>query len=201
MEYFMNNIDFIAVIVNIILSFLSFILALFSAIFVIITLLQNGKLLKQNNALIALNAKTLDESTRPFVAIYIEAITVCEQTSYFVLKNFGHSPALITDFVYNPVLKSTDQISSLLQCQFDSIKNIVLSPGQRKLLQYDVSKLPVDTLTFQITYCYNEKVYTETTTLNVKNYIHLPVSRPETHIPEGNERQVHLLRELLEHSI
>ena len=41
------------------------------------------------------NSKMLESASRPIVSIYVDSITVCEQTSYFVLKNFGASPAKI----------------------------------------------------------------------------------------------------------
>ena len=58
--------------VNLALAIGSFVLAAVSVITVIITLLQNNKMLK--------------ESTRPYITIYIDSITICEQTSFFVLK-------------------------------------------------------------------------------------------------------------------
>lgn len=186
---------------NIVLSILSFVLALFSSIFVIITLWQNKKLLKQNQKMLDLNQQSLCESIRPFVTIYIDALTICEQTSYFVLKNLGHSPALITHFEYDQVLKQTPQIFSLLNDQFDFIGNTILAPGQSKLLQYDVALLPVDTVTFAFTYEHGGKSYHESVTLNVKNYIHLPVVRPTSHVPEDREREIHTLREMLERSL
>ena len=56
--------------VNLALAIGSFVLAAVSVITVIITLLQNNKMLK--------------ESTRPYITIYIDSITICEQTSFFV---------------------------------------------------------------------------------------------------------------------
>lgn len=180
--------------INIVLSTLSFILAFISIIFVIITLRQNKALLKQNN-------RMLEESTRPYITIYLDSITLCEQASYFVVKNFGNSPALITKFEYDPLLKQTEQKSISFQKQFDFIENIVLAPNQSKLLEYDVTKLPTDIITFQISYLHGKIEYHETITMNVKNYIHIPVARPSSHTTPENQRQVHTLRELLERSI
>lgn len=159
------------------------------------------KSLKQSQMTIEQNNRMLDETTRPYITIYLDAITLCEQSSYFVLKNFGNSPAIITKFKYDPALKQTQQHSKILQEQFDFVEHIVLAPGQAKLLQYDVTRLPSDTLTFNITYLSNETEYHEEVTMNVKNFIHLPISRPESHIPKDNERQVHTLREMLERSL
>lgn len=191
----------ISTLVNTILCILSFILAVISVGTVIITLRQNHTILKQNTEILNFNYRTLEESTRPFISIYFDTLTICEQTSYFVLKNFGHSPARITSFKYDPILKQTQQGHIFFKEQFDFIENIVLSPGQTKLLEYDVTRLPIDSLTFNISYENNGNSYEETVTLNVKNYVHLPVSRPESYIPENNKREVHILREMLERSL
>lgn len=159
------------------------------------------KALRQTQITNEQNNRMLEESSRPYITIYLDAITLCEQSSYFVLKNFGHSPAVITKFEYDPALKQTQQPSKILQEQFDFVEHIVLAPGQAKLLQYDVTKLPSSIVTFKISYLANNTEYHETVTMNVKNFIHLPVSRPDSYIPKGNEREVHTLREMLERTM
>lgn len=159
----------------------------------IVAIYLSVKALRQNN-------KMLEESTRPYISIYVESITLCEQTSFFVIKNFGNTPAYITDFKYDPILKETKQSMDLILEQFDYVKGITLAPGQSKMLTYDVTKLPYDELIFTIEYS-SSKHYCETIRLNVKNYIHIPVNRPESHIIENDERKVHTLREILEHLI
>lgn len=169
----------------------------------IVAIVISVKALKQNAITNAQNNRMLEESTRPYVTIYLDAITICEQTSYFILKNFGNSPAIITKFSYDPALKQTKQRFPILQDQFDFIEHIVLAPGQSKLLEYNVSKLPSDTITFRISYMSlnNEAEYLETVTMNVKNFIHVPVSRPSSKIADGTDRQVHTLREMLERTM
>lgn len=147
------------------------------------------------------NSKMLEESIRPYIVIYLDAITICEQESYFVIKNVGNSPTTISEFIYDPILKQTEQSAPRLQEQFDYVKNIVLAPGQSKLLQYNVTKLPYDELTFSLSYIFGKRIYTETVAMNVKNYIHIPVFRPDMGIQAGQERQVHTLREMVERSL
>lgn len=169
----------------------------------IVAVVISVKSLKQSQITNAQNNRMLEESTRPYITIYLDAITICEQTSYFVLKNFGNSPAIITDFKYDADLKQTEQIAPILQDQFDFVNDIILAPGQSKLLEYDVSKLHSNQITFNITYVNltNRNEYHETVTMNAKNFIHIPVSRPTSDISTGNERQVHTLREILERSL
>ncbi len=173
--------------VNMALCVLSFILAAVSVITVIITL-------RQNNRMIA-------ESTRPYITIYLDTITICEQASYFVLKNFGHCAANITRFEYDNCLKTTGQKSIFLQEQFDYIQGITLAPGQSKLLAYEIPKINKDILTFVIGYTALGKYYEDQIELNVKKFIHIPVDRPASHADENMERQVNTLREIVERLI
>lgn len=173
--------------VNIVLCILSFVLAAVSVITVIITL-------RQNNRMIA-------ESTRPYITIFLDAITICEQTSYFVLKNFGHCAATITRFEYDKCLKTTKQKSILNQEQFDCILGITLAPGQSKLLEYPVSTLNKDILTFVIGYTTLGKYYEETIEMNVKHFIHIPAARPESFTDINMKRQANTLREIVERLI
>ena len=145
--------------------------------------------------------RVLKESLRPYITIYLDTITVCEQSSYFVLKNFGHTSAVITDFRYDFLLKNTSQPCSLLLEQFDSVKGIVLAPGQMKLLPYNVSTLPVRMLTFSICYRSGSEEYSESITMDVKNFIHLPAERPESFCAEKDKRMVQSLRELIERTM
>ena len=172
---------------NVALCILSFILATISVVTVVITLRQNNKM--------------ISESTRPYITIYLDTITICEQISYFVLKNFGHCAANITRFEYDNCLKTTKQKSALLQEQFDCIQGITLAPGQSKLLEYETSKINKDILTFVIGYTALGKYYEDQIELNVKKFIHIPVVRPASHEDENMERQVNTLREIVERLI
>lgn len=162
----------------------------------IVAIIISVKTLKQNS-------QVLEESTRPYIAIYLDSITICEQNSFFVLKNFGNTTATITKFEYSECLKHTAQKSKLMLDQFDYIQGITLSPGQSKMLIYEVSLLNTDAVSFKYEYVtsVNGKHYIEDISINVKNYYHIPVLRPESDIPEGNKRQVHTLREMIDRSI
>lgn len=154
--------------------------------------------LRQSRIAIKQNNQMLEDSSRPYITLYLDSITICEQQSYFVLKNFGNSPACITDFEYDPLLKVTSQEHKSLQEQFDFVKGLILAPGQSKLLIYDVTRLPIDTINFYIKYVNNGSVYQERISMNVKHYIHIPVDRPDSEVQKGDERLVNTLREMLE---
>ena len=88
----------ISEIVNIILSILSFALAVTSIIIVVITLKQNNKM--------------LEESSRPVMSIFTQTLTFGSPEIYLVVKNYGHSSAfiesLIADFDFTKCCKIHD---------------------------------------------------------------------------------------------
>lgn len=130
-------------IINMILSILSFTLAVISVITVVITLKQNYQM--------------IENSTRPYVVVY-SATTNFESLDYYLcVKNFGQSGALITSF-------SCDY--DLSQCSYD--KNVVpfehlpstfIAPGQSFISGVNPIKLFEEPhpITFYIEYTTNQK--------------------------------------------
>lgn len=97
--------------VNIVLSILSFILALISIITVVITLRQNHTM--------------IENATRPYLCIYGQSINPGSPEFYLVIKNFGASPATVTKFEYDPDLSNCygfspcrDFLSDIARCTF-----------------------------------------------------------------------------------
>ena len=167
----------------------------------IVAIVISLKAIKQTSKTIEQNNRMLEEASRPYITIYLDSFTICEQTSFFVLKNFGNSSATITRFEYSNCLKTHKQCHKLFNEQFEYVRELTLAPGQSKLFQYDVTELTDETLSFIIGYVHANRYYEENIILNTKNHIHIPVSRPDSHILDGNERQVHTLSELLERTI
>lgn len=64
----------------------------------IIAIIISIKTLKQTHITNIQNNRMLEEATRPYISIYLDSITICEQDSFFVLKNFGQSPGRIVLF-------------------------------------------------------------------------------------------------------
>lgn len=171
-------------IITICSTVVSAILAIASVVIVIISIRQNNKM--------------LEASTRPYISIYIDTITICEQQSYFVIKNLGQTPATITDFSYPEILDNLDVKTHLEKEQFASVKGVTLAPSQACLLMCTVSKLPDQFMNFSVTYKTSLKTYTDTFTLHPRKYVHIPKSRPESKISKGHERLVHTMREMVE---
>lgn len=84
----------VSIVVNGILSILSFVLCW-------ISIRTSQKTLKQNNIMI-------ENATRPYLSIYGQTIN-CNgnQHFYLVVKNSGASPATITNFSYSPDLSQS----------------------------------------------------------------------------------------------
>lgn len=123
------------------------------------------------------NTKSLEESVKPCIAIYVDQITICEQKSYFVIKNFGASPGIITKFMF---INPSATIPKILQSSFDKLQGIVLAPGQSKLLSFDCNTFSEDTVyTFKISYKNGKKNYTDKYDINIRNFTQIPTHRPE----------------------
>ena len=138
--------------VNIVLSILSFILALISIVTVVITLLQNRKM--------------IENATRPYVCVYGESINSGSPEFYIVIKNFGASPATITDFKITPSVadcyhskSSRDYLSDLARA--------TIAPGQSRICAMDYTKMP-STVTFNMEYRSGKKVYRERSIVDLK---------------------------------
>lgn len=126
----------------------------------IVAIVISVKSLKQNSQM-------LEESTRPYIGIYGVASYVKQPNYYIVLKNFGQSSALITDF-------SSDLDLSLISLHKSEIpfKNIVgtaVMPGQsfRSVIDINAALARTKHITFSMTYTSGVHTYNETILLNL----------------------------------
>lgn len=156
----------ISIVVNIILCILSFILAAVSVVTVVITLRQNHKM--------------IENSTRPYVAIYSRVTNFQEPFYYLVLKNFGQSKAKITGFSCNVNLKEFSKDPN--QVPFQHIITTEIMPHQSFVCVLDRLKLcgHVNVLNFDISYIAGVKKYSESFCINVETDIELVSSRGAT---------------------
>jgi hypothetical protein len=147
--------------INLVLAVSSFVLAVVSVVTVIITLLQNSKM--------------IEESTRPVISIYTTSINPGVPMLYLVVKNFGHSPAYMqkfeTDFDFSNCYKHAagrNYIEDFSKC--------VLAPGQSRTCLLDYSKLS-DPVKFSIAYKSSSKTYTEELLVDLTAAVSLPNSK------------------------
>lgn len=173
----------ISIVVNIVLCILSFILAAISVVTVVITLRQNHKM--------------IENSTRPYVAIYSRVTNFQEPFYYLVLKNFGQSKAKITGFTCNVNLKEFSK--NLNYVPFQHIISTEIMPHQSFVCALDRLKLcgHVNTLSFNISYISGTKKYSENFCINVESDIDLLSPRAAT--PEKELRNISFaLQDLVE---
>lgn len=124
------------------------------------------------------NSQNIEQSTKPCITIYVDQITVCEQKSYFIVKNFGASAGIITDFEFvNP----PGNLPQSLQDNFDRLPGIILAPGQSKLIPMDCCAFDVNEVyVFRISYKNGTKIYSDEYSLNIRNFTQIPTVRPQT---------------------
>ena len=132
--------------VNLSLSILSFILATFSVVTVVLTLKQNNRMIESNS--------------RPYVTIYGDMTNL-------IIKNFGKSGAVIKDFSCDIDLSKYSYGISITP--FESIRNTMLAPGQNIVCSIDHRKLNKDNinvLNFVVEYEFQGKCYKENYPVN-----------------------------------
>ena len=131
-----------ATIINIILCILSFILAARSVITVVITLLQNSKM--------------IESSTRPYISVYHGYTYFQNMNHYLIVKNFGSSSAIITAFECDADLNKIADTEG-----FPPFLNLVgtsLSPGQKFMYKINAKELiSIDHFTIHLEYRSDQK--------------------------------------------
>lgn len=141
---------------NITLSILSFILAVISTVGIVFTLLQNYEM--------------LESSTRPYIGIYASSAFIGDKPSYYlILKNFGNSPATITEFSADINLSKISQIPQ--KCiPFNGLIGSQIMPGQslRTSINYQAALKECETIHFTIKYSgFKKKKYLENLSLKL----------------------------------
>lgn len=111
--------------VNIILSILSFLLTAISIITVVITLRQNHEM--------------IENATRPYLTVYGAVTNFQEPQYYLVLRNFGQSNALITEFTSSIDLSICSDCSGVIP--FEHIVGFTLAPNQAIQVPIDYNAL------------------------------------------------------------
>ena len=112
------------------------------------------------------NSKMIEESSRPIISIYGESINVGTSAFYIVIKNFGASPAYITQFEYDCDFSSL-YLSYKGIDYLKTLQNSVLAPGQSRIcaLNYSALNAPI---TFTISYSSGSQVYHDKISIDLK---------------------------------
>ena len=139
--------------INLSVSILSFLLATISVVTVVITLLQNKKM--------------IESSYRPYVVIYGDATNFSDIQFYIILKNFGKSGAIIRKLSCDKDLSKYSYGTTITP--FECIENTLIAPNQNIVCSIDhqqLNKDNIDVLNFTIEYEFCGKVYKENCPVN-----------------------------------
>ena len=145
----------IGIVVNMVLSILSFLLAAISIVTVVITLKQNNKM--------------LESSSRPYIVAYL-VYQESQSCIYLCIKNFGNTSAVVQSLDINPMLSLNKK-----SCN-DVVKNTMLAPQQQ--IHFFISDDGKDQITHKQIYsfsvdieyqdCCTQKIYRESYDMNMK---------------------------------
>lgn len=112
------------------------------------------------------NRNMLEESTRPYIVVYVTETNFQSPTKYLVVKNFGQTGALITKFKTDPDLLFYSRVDN--RRPFGKIENSFLAPGQSHVCNIDFEKARRNcNVSFEIMYETKFKTYADSTTLSL----------------------------------
>ena len=143
------------IIVNIILSVLSFALAAISVITVVITLKQNNKMLEANS--------------RPYVVAYL-VYQESPSHIYLCIKNFGNTSAIVKSLNIIPEISlhkrtSNELINDTMLAPNQQLHFLVLNEDKEKIINENVFEFSVD-IKYQD--CCTNRTYSETYKMNME---------------------------------
>lgn len=94
--------------------------AILTSLFIaIVSIIQTERSLKQTR-------KSIQDSSRPYISVYLEAIELASITRFFVIRNFGTSAATITKLEFKNDL---DKVNN--KRRMNSLIGGVIAPGQK----------------------------------------------------------------------
>lgn len=149
-------------IANICSSVLSLIAILVSVGIAIATLRQNSRMIEQ--------------SSRPYIAIYGEMTYFQNAHYYVVVKNYGQSAAYIESFSVKPELPTDD----LKHVPFQHVAGTTMAPNQTFRAVIDVKNNQCSQYEFELIYKWGKKTYSEKMLLNVSAHFDIAMWRAQT---------------------
>lgn len=133
------------------------------------------------------NSKMIEESTRPYINLYIGSTYFSDTITYLIIKNFGTSSAIITSFESEVDFKTCSYDESHIP--FEHIVGTNLCPNeslQFPVKSYELSRLST---TFYVNISYKSEVhsYNEVISINFAAYcdrLHLRANTKDKHDKE-----------------
>lgn len=114
------------------------------------------------------NQKMIEDSTRPYITVYSDITFFQQSMFYIIIKNFGNSGAIITEFRTDKDLQ--ELMPKGRQNPFAHMKGAVLAPGQcyRTAVSMPDAKTRLDKVTFHIKYKSSTHEYVEKVPLKIE---------------------------------
>src|SRR5690625_5063871 len=82
-----------------------------------------------------LTRKSIEDANKPYISCYVEMIEVGHFQKYFVIKNFGNTPAIIIDIAFDKHIKDLGRNGKI-----DSIKDTMIAPGQKFITSVNIEE-------------------------------------------------------------
>lgn len=144
-----------SIIVNIILSILSFLLAAISVVTVVITLKQNNKM--------------LEASSKPYVVAYL-VYQEAPSYIYLCIKNFGQTSAIVKSLKIEPEFSlhkksSNELMNDTMLAPSQQLHFLILNEDKDKIIHDDVFEFDV---TIEYQDCCTNKLYKESYKMNME---------------------------------
>lgn len=134
------------------------------------------------------NSKMIEDSTRPIMSIYFDYSQLGTPISYFVIKNFGASAAIIRTLTYNDSVKNIPSSYSNPPAIFDGLVGNTIAPGQKFLVPFKHFEYPGGNAVFEVTYTPTFKTwkkYSDRFEIEVSNYGKLAKPRISSNEPKS----------------
>ena len=117
------------------------------------------------------NSKMIEESSRPNIGIYIDSTNFSQPIIYLVIKNFGKSATVITEFKCDTDLAQFAYIQKAIP--FNNIVGTTLNPNQK--LVYPIqprnsNNERISEVNIKLSYKAFNKKYSENISLNLDAY-------------------------------
>lgn len=142
--------------------------------------------------------KIFEENSRAVLSVYYQTVNTGNPYLYLLIKNFGHSPAVLQKISCNFDL-STAQRYGHGKDFLKDLPGATFAPGQSFIICIDYNKLP-DSIHFDIDYLSIGKKYHDEFTLQRTSFIYAPTSKTATPGKELNSIS-YTLQEILQKNL
>lgn len=117
------------------------------------------------------NSKMIEESSRPNIGVYIDSTNFSQPIIYLVIKNFGNSASVITEFKCDIDLSEFAYIPKAIP--FNNIVGTTLNPNQKlvyPLKPRDSNNIRITDMNIKVSYKTFKRKYSENIFLNLDAY-------------------------------